>query len=173
MNNKYLINPGLAFAEDSLIKRLNTYAQKGWLLEKFTCGGTFLKLVKGQPTDAIYCMDSQKEVDQEYFQLFENAGWKHVFTGYDMYHFFQAPKGTATIYTDPITAKEKHSDIQAITGKGAFISGIILILAILLQITTLNTLPLLATIGFIIGFISLIVFIFCFMPWVAYKWKKH
>lgn len=173
MKNKYIINPGLAFSEDSLIEKLNNYAKEGWLLEKFTHTGFFFKLVKGEPTDEIYCMDTRKEVDNDYYKIFETAGWKHISTGYDMFHFFQAPKGTTTIYTDPVTAKEKNADIQELAGKGALFSGIILILVILLQIITANTIPIIALIGFIIGLISLIVFIFCFMPWVAYKWKNR
>jgi hypothetical protein len=171
MKSKYIINPGLAFAENSLIERLNRYAKKGWLLEKFTLAGFFLKLNKGTPTDEIYCMDIRKKVDPEYYKIFETAGWKHVSTGYDMYHFFQAPKGTTAIYTDSITAKEKNADIQKITGFGALISGVILFIAILLQFFTVNTIPFIALISMIIGFISLIVFIFCFMPWVAYRFR--
>jgi hypothetical protein len=173
MKNKYIINKGLAFSENSLISKLNQYASEGWLFQEFSTFGLFLKLSKGEPTDYIYCMDIQEKGDEEYYMIFEAAGWKHINTSYDMYHFFQAPKDTTPIYNDSITAREKNADIRKSIGKGALYSGIILILAILMHIIGIYTFPIVATIGFFIGLPSLIVFIICFMPWVGYKWQSR
>ena len=52
---KYMINEGLAFSEEKMMKKLSDRAKEGWLLEKATI--MRFKLKKGEPQNLIYSMD--------------------------------------------------------------------------------------------------------------------
>ncbi len=131
-NHKYIMNDGLAFAENKMMKKLSDMANEGWLLEKVTL--MRFKLVKGEPQDLIYSMDCNrvKKNDKEYFELFEKSGWTHVYT-LDYLHFFSAPAGTVPIYTDRDTEVKKYDG----TRKGYSIALALSILTLII-ITMIN-----------------------------------
>jgi hypothetical protein len=55
----------------------------------------------------IYQNDFQEE-NEEYFQLYEDAGWEHVLSYRNKYHYFRTEKnktGDKKIYTDPESLK--------------------------------------------------------------------
>lgn len=106
-NHKYIMNDGLAFAEDKMMKKLSEMANEGWILEKVTL--MRFKLVKSEPQDLIYSVDCNrvKKNDKEYFELFEESGWTHV-CSLDYLHFFSATVDTVPIYTDKDTETKKY-----------------------------------------------------------------
>lgn len=108
---KYMINEGLAFSEDKMMKKLSDRAREGWLLEKATI--MRFKLKKGEPQNLIYSMDCNdpKESDKEYFELFEKSGWTHVCSLEEL-HFFSAKEGTVPIYTEKNVEIEKYRNIK-------------------------------------------------------------
>ena len=108
---KYMINEGVAFSEDKMMKKLSDRAKEGWLLERATIMS--FKLKKGEPQNLIYSMDcnNPKDSDKEYFELFEKSGWTHVCSLEEM-HFFTAKEGTVPIYTEKDIEIEKYEDIR-------------------------------------------------------------
>lgn len=104
---RYMINEGLAFTEEKMMKKLSDRAKEGWLLEKATL--MRFKLKKGEPENLIYSMDcnNPKSSDKEYFELFEKSGWTHV-CSLDYIHFFSAQVGTVPIYTEKDVEIEKY-----------------------------------------------------------------
>src|SRR5699024_6762677 len=73
---------------------------------------------------------------EEYFELFEMAGWEHVCSEYNM-HIFKAPKETEPIYTDKITTTEKYNRIRKPLQKWAV--SITILLLVFIMLTTLTT----------------------------------
>lgn len=130
---KYILNMGLAFDEERVIKKLSRMAKEGWILKKMTLFR--YKLVKGQPKDIVYSMDNKEldKNDDEYFQLFENSGWQHM-CSYDTFHFFSAPPGTVPLYTDKENYLNKYSNYRKIYKTTAAISLSLIMLVTLIQI---------------------------------------
>lgn len=108
---KYMINKGLAFSEEKMMKKLSDRAKEGWILEKVTL--MWFKLKKREPQNLIYAVDCNKvkKSDEEYFEFFEKSGWTHVFT-LDYLHFFSAKEGTVPIYTDKDQEGEKYESTR-------------------------------------------------------------
>ncbi|MBK3494235.1 DUF2812 domain-containing protein [Viridibacillus sp. YIM B01967] len=99
-STKYMMSDGLAFSEKRDLKRLQKKSKEGWHLFSFLPMG--YNLQKGEPKELQYSVDYrhlQDGEDQEYFELFEMAGWNHVCSEVGI-HFFVAPMGTQPIYTD-------------------------------------------------------------------------
>lgn len=104
---KYLMSNGLAFSEQKDMETLRKKALKGWNLEGFRFMG--YKLEYGEPEDVIYSIDYRllaPDEEAEYFEMFSSAGWTHVCSEYDR-HIFKAEPGTAPIYSDLESKKEK------------------------------------------------------------------
>lgn len=169
---KYIPNNGLAFYEEKEMKKLAEYAKEGWILEKFA--GLTYKLRKGESQDIEYSLDYQKNADEEYFALFEAAGWSHVCSS-DEIHIFKAPRGTKPIYTDRPTIIEKYEREKKEMGKHALPFLISTIVFWLLGILS-NSVWALESIGIIfqvIGFISLLVLVFPGLPYLSYLFKLY
>ncbi|MGY0694704.1 DUF2812 domain-containing protein [Virgibacillus sp. FSP13] len=80
-------------------------------VERFTFQG--YELEKDDPEDVIFSIDYrflEPEEDDEYFEMFNSAGWTHVCSGYT-FHIFKAEKGTKPIYSDAESAKDKMDRI--------------------------------------------------------------
>ncbi|WYP26755.1 DUF2812 domain-containing protein [Alkalihalobacillus sp. FSL W8-0930] len=108
---KYIMSEGLAFGEETDMKKLQLKSKEGWHLEKFAFMGYTLK--KGEPAEYIYNIDYRELADEEkdeYLNLFTEAGWTHVLSSQGM-HFFRAAPGTKPIYTDMGTIAEKHHNL--------------------------------------------------------------
>jgi len=128
MDNKYLLNMGLAFDEDGVLKKMSKLAKQGWFLSKMSL--LRYKFEKGEPKDLIYSMDYKdlKEDKEEYFELFDLSGWKCM-CSYGPYHFFSAPIGTVPIYTDKKSYLDKYKAPKSIYLKTLKISIFTLLLA--------------------------------------------
>ncbi len=53
----------------------------------------FYKLRKDEPQDIIYSLDYQKDVNEEYFHMFKEAGWNIVISLGNEMHIFQHNTG--------------------------------------------------------------------------------
>ncbi|EJO5347395.1 DUF2812 domain-containing protein [Clostridium botulinum] len=164
MKSKYVMVGGLAFSEEWDMKRLRNYAKEGWILEGIV-GGFFYKLKKDKPQDIVYSLDYQKYIDEEYLTLFKEAGWKLMVSIGGEMHIFSAKAGTKPIYSDCESEMDKYISVRNTTGKGSLYSLILGIILIGLSFFIKNI--------FITGLLLMdfIVFVFSFMPYVAYGYR--
>lgn len=132
---KYVWCSGLAFKEEEDMKKLSQYAQHGWIFEKVAFLGFAYKLKKRESLNIEYTLDFQKDADDEYFTLFQDAGWTHVYSLVHL-HIFHAPAGTKPIYTDKQTAAEKFERLKKDSGIVAFISLVAFLLTLGLTIAS-------------------------------------
>lgn len=172
MKTKYVMNSGLAFSEKKDIIKLEKLAAEGWLLQEFAFAGFFYKLVKGPSQQLAYTMDFQSNPAADYYDIFSNAGWRHVTTWHKQVHVFSAPAGTAPIYSGNEIDEGKYTEITAKLGTGSvYMLAALIICAVLLNISQSQfefmhfPLRIMTT-------VSVVGFIFCFMPYVAYKIKE-
>ena len=112
---KYKFGNGLAFDEDKDILMLEEMSAEGYTLVGINCSG-YYKFEKAQPEDCIYSVDytdlkPKGEEFNQYKEIFESSGWKYV-CSYDTFHYFKAPKGTTSIYTDNATLILKHETMR-------------------------------------------------------------
>ncbi|MFT5872592.1 MAG: hypothetical protein ACI8WT_001523 [Clostridium sp.] len=131
--NRYIMNLGLAFDEDRVMKKLSQMAKEGWILEEMTLFR--YRLVKEQPKEIVYSMDYKKlgENSDEYFELFQNSGWKHMCSYGDYYHFFSAPPETVSIYTEKENYLSKYKNSKDGCKKTAVISILMLSLLVIIE----------------------------------------
>lgn len=168
MKNKYVAIGGFAFTEESDMKKLSNYARKGWILD-YIVGGFFYKLRKGTPQNIIYTLDYQDNVDEEYFSIFKEAGWELVVSIGNKMNIFSAPVGTKPIYSDMDTEMEKYKIMKEQTKRGTVYSlliGVILVISMIVSVIAVKSIFLILLGLFII---DIIVFIFNFMPYLAYN----
>lgn len=168
MKNKYVAIGGFAFTEESDMKKLSNYARKGWILDSIV-GGFFYKLRKGTPQNIIYTLDYQDNVDEEYFSIFKEAGWELVVSIGNKMNIFSAPVGTKPIYSDMDTEMEKYKIMKEQTKRGTVYSlliGVILVISMIVSVIAVKSIFLILLGLFII---DIIVFIFNFMPYLAYN----
>ena len=168
MKNKYVAIGGFAFTEESDMKKLSNYARKGWILDSIV-GGFFYKLRKGTPQNIIYTLDYQDNVDEEYFSIFKEAGWDLAVSIGGKINIFSAPVGTKPIYSDMDTEMEKYKIMKEQTKRGTVYSlliGVILVISMIVSVIAVKSIFLILLGLFII---DIIVFIFNFMPYLAYN----
>ncbi|ACA54621.1 DUF2812 domain-containing protein [Clostridium botulinum] len=170
MKSKYVMIGGLAFSEESDMEKLRNYASEGWILENIV-GGFFYKLKKDKPHDIVYSLDYQKQADEEYLAIFKDAGWKRIVSIGDEMHIFSAQAGTKPIYSDRESEMDKYINAKNRTGKGTLYSLIVAIVLICLSVIPIKALRYMSPIISGLLIIDFIVFIFNFMPYLAYKYR--
>ena len=172
MKTKYMMNRGLAFSEKDDIKKLEKLAAEGWVFEKFAWVDFYYKFVQGPKQVINYTMDFQSKPDSEYFEIFASAGWHHVSSIDNHIHVFSAPKGTPPIYSGNEIDEGKYTEITSVMGKGTVYSFLVMInLNVLTKLSKSNFEYLFWPLN-IAMILSWIVFVFYFMPYVAYKYKE-
>ncbi len=159
---------GFAFSEESDMEKLKEYARQGWILEDIV-GGFFYKLRKDKSQDIIYNLDYQTEANEEYFTIFKEAGWNLIVSVENYMHIFSAQAGTKPIYSDCDSEIDKYTSIRNLTRKGTLYSLILAIALIgLLFVSLVAIKPIfLIIVGLLI--IDIFVFVFNFMPYLAYN----
>lgn len=172
MKTKYAMNGGLAFSEKKDIRKLEKLASEGWLFTAFAWGGFCYKLKQGPKQELTYTMDFQSKPDAEYFEIFKTAGWSHVTSSANQIHVFCAPKGTAPIYSGNEIDEGKYKDIKSMSGKGAFYSLLALLVFSLSMKLSQSYFEFLMIPFYVLTLLSLVAFVFCFMPYVAYLYKE-
>ena len=168
MKNKYVMIDGLAFSEESDMEKLKDYASQGWILDDIV-GGFFYKLRKDEPQNIVYNLDYQTDINEEYFAIFKEAGWKLVVSVDNYMHIFSAQAGTEPIYSDCESKIDKYSSIRNQTKKGTIYSLIVGIILMILSSISLITIKPMFLIIFALLMIDIIVFVFNFMPYLAYN----
>ncbi|MGV8982993.1 DUF2812 domain-containing protein [Clostridium sp.] len=130
--NRYILNMGLAFDEDRLMKKLSRMAKEGWILKEMSLSR--YKLVKDQPKEIVYSVDYKElsKSDNEYFELFQRSGWEHM-CSYGPYHFFSASPKTVPIYTDKENYLSKYESSKHWYKKAAIISLAMIVVIILIE----------------------------------------
>lgn len=88
--------------------------EEEWLTEMSAKGFQFYKyslffyhFEEDKSRSYIYQTDFQS-ADEEYFELYKQAGWEHVHSVMDSFHYFRAPAdaiGDKRIYSDPVSVK--------------------------------------------------------------------
>ncbi len=91
--------------------------EEEWLTEMSAKGFQFFKyswfiyhFEEDHSKSYIYQADFQA-ADDEYFELYKQAGWEHVYTEIQQYHYFRADKnviGDNRIYSDPSSIKAMY-----------------------------------------------------------------
>ncbi|KLE15329.1 DUF2812 domain-containing protein [Clostridium sp. C8] len=168
MRSKYIMINGLAFSEESDMEKLRNYAKEGWILEDIV-GGFFYKLRKDKPQNIVYSLDYQLDADGEYFTIFKEAGWELVLSVNNQMHIFLAQAGTKPIYSDSKSEIDKYTRVRNQTRMGTIYSLIIAIVLIsLLVISAIAIRPIFLIILALLV-IDIFIFIFNFMPYLAYN----
>jgi hypothetical protein len=173
MKTKYIINKGLAFSEKNDLKKFEDLANEGWILKDFAFGGFFFKLEQGEQQSLSYTLDLQADPDPEYKAIFEQAGWKHVSSFGNRIHIFCAPKGTSPIYSDDEIAEGKYTDFTASLGKTAVYAFLAFIIFSMVAIWIRPLSDIAYYPVYIAVMLSLIAFVFSFMPYLKYKFNER
>jgi hypothetical protein len=154
VKKKYVLVSGLAFGEKADMRKLKKLAQQGWILDGIT--SFFYRFRKGQPQTLDYSVDYRSDYDDEYFTIFQEAGWTHRATLGEI-HIFSAPEGTTPLYLDTAEQSEQYLPMIRETAKGSAISFLVLvILAIALRV------------GGVPGWLSHVLFVFLVFAWVVF-----
>ena len=106
---KYVVSGGIAFSEKKDLQVLKKFAAEGWIVKRYKRMG--YELENRSPELVDYSIDIRNlayedEDKDEYFAMFEFAGWEHVCSRYDT-HLFKAPVGTTPIYSDTSSKADK------------------------------------------------------------------
>lgn len=170
MKNKYVAITGLAFGENKDMEKLSKYAKDGWLLEGIV-GGFFYKLRKGEPCDIIHNLDYRMDANEEYFTIMKEAGWERIVSVGNEIHIFTAKTGTKPIYSDGETEQDKYITVRNQTKKGSIYTFIIGVVLYMLTIMSKRISEPLFFIMLGLFVVDTILFIFNFMPYVAYNFR--
>lgn len=168
LKSKYVIINGLAFSEESDMEKLKNYASQGWILEDIV-GGFFYKLRKDKPQNIVYSLDYQLDVDGEYFTIFKEAGWELVLSVNNQMHIFLAQAGTKPIYSDSKSEIDKYTRVRNQTRRGTIYSLIMAILLIGLSVFSAIAIRPIFLIILALLVIDIFIFVFNFMPYLAYN----
>lgn len=168
---KYVLNSGLAFSESADLAKLRKLAKKGWLLEGFSFGGMCFRLVRGEPADVEYSLDYQNGVGDDYFALFEAAGWTHV-VSVDSIHVFRAPAGTKPIHSDEETVVEKYEGQRHVFGKyaGWLLLPALLLFAVLMAWDAASG-GVWWNVVLVLFVVIWVALVFTGLPYLGYVWK--
>jgi len=168
MKSKYVMISGFAFSEESDMEKLGNYAREGWILENIVAG-LFYKLKRDEPKDIVYSLDYQSEANEEYFNLFIESGWKPVVSVGNEMHIFSAQAGSNPIYSDCQSEIEKYIRMKRQAKKGTLYSLIVAVALIALLVISVITIRPIFLIVFGLLILDIFVFIFNFMPYIAYN----
>ena len=169
MKHKYVMISGFAFGEKADMRRLERLAKQGWLLEDLT--PFFYKLKKGEPQSIEYSLDYQSDYDEEYFKIFQEAGWVHRVTYGSEVHIFAASEGTIPLYLDAAEQSEQYLPMIKGTAKGSISSfGILCLLAALRHF--LGTTGWIAHVFMALWILAWVVFVFNFLPCIGFLFRR-
>ncbi|WP_058300573.1 DUF2812 domain-containing protein [Gorillibacterium timonense] len=174
---RYIPSMGLAFAEESEMRKLSQLAAQGWLFESFAFLG--FRLRRGEPQMLEYCLDMHS-VDkgdlEEYWETFRSAGWKPICSSSGM-HIFSAAPGTKPIYSERTTHREKYKRMSRVTGWSALIALLLFAIFVIVVRDPFaiggNHLrdQLLDGVTFVGAALCLIIGVPSLMMYIAYKWR--
>lgn len=134
---KKLMCSGLAFLDEKDMERLHKEAKAGWIFKEFK--GLHYHLHKEEPKDLIFDYDMSLVSDEgkeEYYALFEAAGWQVIPTNPKSdVHFFCAASGTPAIHTEKSTRGMQYKATMVYAIKALILSALTLALSIYVKDT--------------------------------------
>jgi hypothetical protein len=175
-NVRYEPSQGVAYDEASDMQRLSTLAAEGWRLIGFK--GLSYVLVPAPPEQLIFALDYMYEPDEEYFALCRASGWQHIVTMDGLIHIFKAAPGTPSMFSTA-ESQQKYQRVH----RRLLVPGIVgTVLTVLVWWAMVQWgqpwraqlepqwLLLVGTLGmFGVAVAVQTLFIFTFMPWLAYR----
>lgn len=123
----------LATSDQKDIKRLSTYAAKGWHLSKVKVPYFSYELQEYEGAKRTYLIDYQEKNDDHYINTYKLKGWSYV-CSYKNLHYFKGTLNTPQIYTD---VKGKIALYQHIT-KQLFVGFLLLAITNVLTFVAFN-----------------------------------
>lgn len=88
---------------------LTELSAKGLHMEKFKLG--LYTFEEDKNKSYVYQIDFRQEASEDYYQLYEDAGWEHVTKSNDMFHYFRtdaSQEGIKKIYSDQDSVMESY-----------------------------------------------------------------
>lgn len=169
MRYKYVMISGFAFSEEADLRKLENLAKRGWILDGIT--SLFFRLRKEEPQNLKYSLDYQSDYDEEYFHLFQEAGWTHRGTIGEHVHIFSAPEGTTPLYLDAVEQSEQYLPLIRTGALGGAVSlAFLLFFGALMRI--INPSGWISHLLLVSLILSWIAFVFCFFPCVGYLVRR-
>lgn len=127
------------YSPDKLENWLEGMEAKGFHLYQISKLGVTFYFKKGSPRKVSYCADYQNNVDQSYFEMHQDAGWKLMFTSKSMLAkwsiwsgVYKEGESAPQLYSDRIDLK-KHAKRVAVTYMSLFIPIIVMYIALLIS----------------------------------------
>jgi hypothetical protein len=168
VKKKYVPISGFAFGEKADFAKLERLARQGWILDGISM--FFYRLKKEEPQTIVYSLDYRSDCDDEYFAIFQAAGWTHRATLADT-HIFSAPEGTTPLYLDAAEQSEQYLPIIRETAKGSAVSFLFLILLGILRHIG-SPLTWTSPVFMVLFVLAWVVFVFNFMPCLGYLFRR-
>lgn len=106
MSTTVRMSNGLAFSPDRELKLFAEMAKQGKHLVGTARAGHAWKFEDGPAEDVIFDSAQEPHPSPDYFEIFEAAGWTHVYSLGD-YHFFKAPPGTKPVHSNEESKREE------------------------------------------------------------------
>lgn len=119
---------GLAFGDQEDMEMLHQYALEGWIFREYK--GVSYILYKEDPQDLIFSYDFCKvppQEEEEYLDVFRQAGWEPLACSSKGVHFFCAKNGTVPVHTDADIQAQQFSS----TFKWALVATIVAIIVLI------------------------------------------
>ncbi len=167
MKDNFVIITALATSEKQATARLSDLASKGLALVDFKVPMISYRFARSESQALDYLIDFSNNDNDEYFGMYAQQGWTHVFT-HDHLHYFKAEKGVAPFNTDVEGKAQLYIKESKRYGKASIICllPVILFGFLLFNFQSAKewiTLPL-----FVLTSLSVMTLIFFMMPAVTY-----
>lgn len=169
IKKKFVASGGIAFSEKQDLKVLKKFAAKGWIVKRHK--GLGYELEKGGPELVDYGIDIRNLADgdkDEYFAMFEFAGWEHVSSSYDT-HLFKAPVGTTPIYSDNTSKAEKLLRLRKSIMPVMWLTVCLTVMSYLAMVFFSGTIGQVSKVLFII---LIVLMIPCVMMYIALTYRR-
>ncbi|MGM0125100.1 hypothetical protein IGI37_002497 [Enterococcus sp. AZ194] len=108
-DRKYVMSNGVMFYPEYEITRLKKEAHEGWTLDRVSRTGLLI-FKRGTPRDSQFAIDfydGDKSSIPDYLSLYEEAGWKNIYTYKNKYFYFEASLEATPIYSDPQSYRDR------------------------------------------------------------------
>lgn len=167
MKDNFVIITALATSEEQATSRLSDLASKGLALVDFKVPMISYRFAKSESQTVDYLIDFSKNANAEYFEMYAEHGWMHIFS-HEQLHYFKAEKGVARFNTDIEGKAQRYLMESKRYGKASIICllPVILFGFLLFNFQSVGewiTLPL-----FVLTSLSVMTLIFFMMPAITY-----
>jgi len=138
MNNKKVFRWWWSWESEKMEKWIEAQELQGWHLVKVKSNLMRFQFVKGSPHTMRYVFDYQHEVDADYQQLYEDAGWEQMYAKNNWYLWRTSypadqPEQRPEIYYDVESIIQRNNRIKKTLITVGLVLVPILIMNMLLQ----------------------------------------